>query len=348
MSASFSLDNYKLSCELVGHSMDVRSVCGGAETDDGQQTVISGSRDLTTKLWKPLHDAVGYSESVSFKDHKNFVACVFYHERERWLCTGSNDATICIYREGSLLPQLTLQGHTATVCTLAAGLEPRSLISGSWDTTAHVWTVTEDGQGSSHHVMRGHAAAVWAVATLLESKRYITGSADHTICYWNAAGEKLRLLKGHNDCIRGLVPLKPNGTFVSCSNDATLRVWNEDGECIKELSGHNNYIYSLAQNRKLGEDCIVSCGEDSTLRMWDINTGEEKGKPMVHPTQSVWSVTCLRNGDIVTGGSDGIVRVFTQDPQRFAPAAMQAAFEKAVETRRAQLVEDLGGIKKTE
>lgn len=346
--SSFTLDNYKLSCELSGHSLDVRSVCGGPVTDDDQQVIISGSRDVSTKVWKPLQDSVGYVESVTLKDHKNFVACVFYHPTEKWLCTGSNDATICIYKDGSLTPNLILAGHTSTVCTLNTGLEPRSLISGSWDTTAHIWTVAEDSDSSTHKVLRGHSAAVWAVTTLLESEKYITGSADKTICFWNIKGDKLRLIKGHTDCIRGLVSLTVNGGFVSCSNDASLRVWNEHGECVKEILGHNNYIYSLTHSLALGQGYVLSCGEDSTLRMWDVNTGKEKGSPLVHPAQSVWSVTCLRNGDIVTGSSDGIVRVFTKDPKRFASAEDQALFEKAVETRKLQLLEDFGGIKKTE
>lgn len=42
-----SLNDYKLSCELAGHSLDVRSVTEGPEA-----TIISGSRDKTAKIWK--------------------------------------------------------------------------------------------------------------------------------------------------------------------------------------------------------------------------------------------------------------------------------------------------------
>lgn len=40
-----SLDDYKLSCELYGHSLDVRAVC------EGKEGIISGSRDKTAKIW---------------------------------------------------------------------------------------------------------------------------------------------------------------------------------------------------------------------------------------------------------------------------------------------------------
>lgn len=46
MAQDLSLNNYKLSCELLGHSLDVRAVA------EGQDCIISGSRDKTVKLWK--------------------------------------------------------------------------------------------------------------------------------------------------------------------------------------------------------------------------------------------------------------------------------------------------------
>lgn len=41
-----SLNDYKLSCELHGHSLDVRSVATSASG-----SIVSGSRDKTAKLW---------------------------------------------------------------------------------------------------------------------------------------------------------------------------------------------------------------------------------------------------------------------------------------------------------
>lgn len=43
---NMSLDEYKLSCELFGHSLDVRAV-----TEGRIGTIVSGSRDMTAKVW---------------------------------------------------------------------------------------------------------------------------------------------------------------------------------------------------------------------------------------------------------------------------------------------------------
>ena len=256
-----------------------------------------------------------------------------------WICTGSNDATICVYAAGNIEPFTVLKGHTSTVCALTAGLESGVLLSGSWDKTARVWRIAGFGDASSI-TLEGHEAAVWAVA-VLPSGKYVTGSADKNIIYWSSSGEKLKVLKGHKDCVRGLLTLSNDG-LISAGNDAVIKIWTDDGECVRELSGHSNYIYSLAFNKHLGEGVFVSGGEDSTIRLWNLEG--PLGEELTLPAQSVWSVACLKNGDIVTGTSDGVVRVFTKDPKRALDDQTLSAYTLAVETRKMEALKQLGGV----
>lgn len=145
--------------------------------------------------------------------------------------------------------------------------------------------------------------------------------------------------------MRALLSL-PNDSIISASNDAVIKYWNEDGECVRELMGHTNYIYTMAFNYQLGENVIVSGGEDSTLRMWNFDG--ELGQPITLPAQSVWSVACLKNGDILTGTSDGIVRIFTKDSNRYADEQTLATFSAAVNTRITESNLQLGGMKVNE
>lgn len=229
------------------------------------------------------------------------------------------------------------------VSALAGGIESGLLLSGSWDKTARVWKIAGFGESTSI-TLEGHEAAVWAVAAL-KSGKYVTGSADKSIIYWSNTGEKLKVLKGHKDCVRGLLCL-PNDSIISAGNDAVIKFWNEDGECVHELQGHTNYIYSIAFNSYLGDNVLVSGGEDSTLRMWNANG--ELGEAITLPAQSVWAVACLSNGDIVTGSSDGIVRIFTKDSKRVADEQTLSAFNVAIETRVREANAILGGVKVNE
>jgi len=289
---------------------------------------------------------ISYEESITLRDQDKYISSVFYLKSAKWICCGSNDSVIYIYDSEKYTPILKLTGHSSTVCAIAEGVTPFSIISGSWDTTARIWSINEQSE-ASYVELKGHEMAVWTVASLPEVQKIITGSADKKIYYWNTKGEKLRMIQGHTDCVRSIITFFDN-SFASAANDATIRYWNDDGECVSVLNGHNNYIYAIAKNSSVGEKVIISCGEDSTIRMWNLDSGKQLGEPMFHPAQSVWTVACLDNGDIVTGSSDGIVRIFTKDETRFASPEMLKLYERSVETLKSQANEEIGGIKKTE
>ncbi len=64
------------------------------------------------------------------------------------------------------------------------------------------------------------------------------------------------------------------------------------------------------------------------MRIW---RGNECAQTITHPAISVWTVAvCAENGDIVTGASDNIVRIFTRNPERNADAETLAQFEDSV------------------
>lgn len=120
----------------------------------------------------------------------------------------------------------------------------------------------------------------------------------------------------------------PSGArFASAGNDAVIRLWTLDGRQVSELHGHENFIYSLAS---FPDGRLVSSSEDRTARIWD---GRQCIQTITHPAISVWTVAvCVENGDIVTGASDRLVRVFTRDPERYADDAAIAQFKDDVQS----------------
>lgn len=68
---------------------------------------------------------------------------------------------------------------------------------------------------------------------------------------------------------------------------------------------------------------------------------------LVHPAISVWSVSTMPNGDIVTGCSDGIVRIFSNAEERWAPADQLKAYEEQLASQAVPL-QQVGDVKKDE
>lgn len=165
--------------------------------------------------------------------------------------------------------------------------------------------------------------------------------------------------------MRGLADFPERSCFMSVSNDASIKVWTYTGTNTDTYYGHTNYIYSIARNKAGGDDCFVTSDEDRTVRYWKNGVNMEA----IHlPAQSVWTVACLSNGDVVTGSrlenfilfsviilnifslfcSDSVVRVFTQDESRFASDELLKTFEEEVNALAKQSTQEIGGYKVSE
>ncbi|XP_064477232.1 phospholipase A-2-activating protein-like [Ornithodoros turicata] len=325
---------YRLRCSLVGHSMDVRAVAA-AHSSDG--AVATGSRDRTTRLWIPNEIGPGYFESQCLTGPTNFVASVCAvspsdQHPSGLILVGSNDCCIYCFSPESPQPLYKLLGHSGVVCALAAG-QFGTLLSGSWDRTARVWF----GQ-KCMLTLEGHQGPVWAVQILPKQGLMLTGSADKTVRLWRA-GKCERVFTGHEDCVRGLAILS-NMEFLSCSNDCTIRHWAATGDCLHVYTAHTNFVYSVSVLPD-SVDEFVSCGEDRTVRVWSHG---ECVQTIRLPAQSIWSVACLANGDIVVGSSDGVARVFTRHPNLYASAQEQRELEEEV-SKSALPAQEIGDIK---
>lgn len=238
-----------------------------------------------------------------------------------------------------------LIGHAQNVCALAVVPGSKSIVSGSWDSTARIWSV---GSWEVEAVLEGHEGAVWDVLPLSETL-VITGCADKNIRIFDlgkaVAGQvQPRSTIYTPDVVRALcqVPRShPSGADIaSASNDGTIRLWKLSGQKVGELRGHTSFIYSLTS---LPSGELVSSGEDRTIRVW---RGSECVQTITHPAISVWSVAaCPANGDIVSGASDGIVRVFSRSEERVASPETLAHFDESVKSSSIPQ-QEVGGINK--
>lgn len=259
-----------------------------------------------------------------------------------FIITGSNDNSICVYIPGEEKPLQVVKAHQNTVCNLSAGKEEGTFLSSSWDLTAKLWHV--DKLDVPQLTLTSHTAAVWCVSDL-SSGVIVTGSADKMVIAWSRDGSILHKFSGHTDCVRGICVIKED-EFLTCANDATVRHWSvSQGTCLGIYSGHSNYVYGIASTFLSGGSQVVTSGEDRTVRIWQ--NGEVR-QTLTLPAQSVWCVDILPNGDIVTGASDGVVRIFSASPDRYADVETQQQYDEAVANTQLNAEQELGGIKISE
>jgi cytochrome c len=189
-----------------------------------------------------------------------------------------------------------LRGHGGPVRSLAISPDGKSAISGSFDTSAILWSMTRN---AADQVLRFHESAVNAVA-ILPDGRYVTGGEDGKIAIWSARETKpQRTFEGHTAPIVN-VAISPDGsTIASASWDRTIRLWPIGGGDARVLSGHDQNVNGVAfvPNGKT----LVSAGYDATVRIWPLAGGAATIVTLPTPLNAV---AIAPDGEIVVAGAD--------------------------------------------
>lgn len=217
-----------------------------------------------------------------------------------------------------------LIGHAGNITCLAFTDDGSKVVSGGWDSQVFVWDVEE---GNVTADLEGHQGPVWGLL-VYENKFILTACADKIIRIYDLSGKAVSSLKGHTDVVRCFAKLPPGhwsgAAIASAGNDEVIRLWTLDGKQIGELEGHTAYIYSLGI---LPNGDIVSSSEDRTVRLWRDG---QCIQTITHPAISIWTVAaCPETGDIVSGASDNVIRIFSRDPERQADEEAITAFEES-------------------
>lgn len=309
--------------------------------------IFSTSRDQTVRAWRrtatspPQFEASVTTQGHAFINSLTYIRPGQAEGYDDGLVVSGGQDTIIEVRKPTATPadnaERLLIGHGHNVCALDVSPKGTWIVSGGWDGQARVWSVGKwETELLLKHDSEDSVKSVWAVLALDENT-VVTGSADNNVRLFDlrkAVGGEVqpRVIMPTPAVVRALcmVPSGINGHpsgahIASASNDGVIRLWKVNGQQVGELHGHDSYIYSLA-SLPTGE--IVSSGEDRTVRIW---SGTECVQTITHPAISVWSVAvCPESGDIVSGASDNVVRVFTRSPERTADAETTAQFQDSV------------------
>ncbi len=196
-----------------------------------------------------------------------------------------------------------LSGHGGPVRALAISSDGKSVLSGSFDTSAIRWSLATE---SAEQVLRFHSDAVNAVVFLPDG-RMATAGADARIAIWTAGRQQPdAVFEGHRAPIAGLAVSPDGSKLASASWDSSVRIWPLHSGVKRVLEGHSQNVNGVA----FAPDgkSLVSVGYDLTLRIWPLPDGPPEVITLPAPLNAV---AIAADGEIATGGADGRVRLLT-------------------------------------
>jgi hypothetical protein len=248
------------------------------------------------------------------------------------------------------IQNLTLEGHSNDVTSVAFSPDGTRLASGSHDYTVKLWNVAT---GKAIASFEGHSATVTSVAFSPNGTRLASGSWDNTIGFWDIPpGRELATFQGHSGTVTS-VAFSPDGTrLASGSGDNTAKLWDlvtgqklttfegrsgtvtsvafsPDGIHIASGSGNNTaMLWDVATAKAMAtfrghsgpvtsvafspdSSRLASGSRDSTVKLWDVKTGWEFATVRGH-SGPVTSVAFSPDGThLASGSEDNTVKVWT-------------------------------------
>ncbi|ETO33775.1 hypothetical protein RFI_03327 [Reticulomyxa filosa] len=240
----------------------------------------------------------------TFCGHTDYVWSIDYSTFDdgEFICTASNDNTICVWNiETNKQTQLSY-GHSDSVyCVKFSPYHyhnhRRSVIcSSSFDRTIRFCDIKDN---QLLQLFNGHTGWIGGIEfSPFNGGQYLSSvSGDNTIRLWDVeTSNTLHIFKGHKAsvwCI-DISPLQSNNnndnnkdntigviggsgyTICSGSYDSNIHIW--DIETTRQfilLKGHEGCVRSIKYGSNELGNTILSGSYDNSVRLWDIRSGQQ-------------------------------------------------------------------------
>ena len=236
---------------------------------------------------------------LSAGDHQYLaVACnspaVRLYDRDTWHC--------------SLYP-----GHSDTVLCVASSADQEMMVSGSKDNSVMVWRLSAAGQLSRVAAGAGHTLSVGGVSWC--GDHVVSVSADTTLKIWSLDTEQglmtsVRTEIAHQGNINCVSVSPDHGLIVTGSQDKTAKLWrSSDLSLVSVLRGHSRGVWCAQFSP--ADKLVATGGGDAVVRLWSISdTSSSCVKQLQGHEASVLTLSWQGGGQLVTGSSDGLVKVW--------------------------------------
>ncbi len=168
----------KLVNTLVGHNDCINALSSFSYND--YNYLISGSNDLTVKIWNQTSDKSIYQLNT---EHQDSIQAIAYNDRNKYLAIGSKDKSFSLWKamdeyEGNIVKTISINYRSYAL----AVLNNSNIVSGSYDRTIKIWNSTSF---KVIQTLTGHLGEINDLK-ILPNSNIVSCSVDKTIKIWKS------------------------------------------------------------------------------------------------------------------------------------------------------------------
>lgn len=197
-----------------------------------------------------------------------------------------------------------------------------------------VWDLRRGGLVRRLKGAEGAAAVgrVTQVALNRDGSLVAAGHSDGVVRLYVAADGELKVsLAGHRGSVTA-ASFGPSGSLLATGGvDGDVVVWDVTAESgLRRLRGHVGGITDLVF---VGEGLLISSSKDCLVKVWDVDSGT-CAQTLVGHRSEVWSLDVDASGSLlVSGASDGHLRVFSASTFEPMGSVKRLTSERALRVR---------------
>ncbi len=276
---------------------------GAAAIFPDSKHVLTGGADKILRVWNL---AAPQQPERQFSGPATAISAVAVAADGRTLASAGEDF-IRLWDLTNGQQTALLGAHHGVVTSLAFG-PGGQLLSASADGSLKLWTPPP--AHATAIKLYAHPGEVTAAVLSPDGSRLLTGCADHQVRLWNlASGQVERTFAGAGLGILSVASSLDGTRVAAGSADKSARIWDlASGREIKSFP----LPFAVAAIGFTADAKTLMAGlADGSLRWLDLASGKETRSLPGHA--GVTALLCSPKGDLLTGGSDQTVRIWSAD-----------------------------------
>ena len=290
-----------------GHQKMVMCV---AISPDGQ-LLASGSIDNTLKVWD-----IPLSAPSKLLPATDAVHAVALSPDGTKLAYGSKDGQVKLVNAADSKELFKLEGHAGPVTGIAFSPNGQTLASNGVDKTLRIWNVAN---GQLLGTVTAHSAAATAVAFSTNSAQAFSAGDDGYLRIWQMPPTPTRPIAVTQQAPITTALLAPdNSSLLTGGQDKVVRQTAIAGKETRALTGATATINSIAVSPN--NVLLAAAAADQRVWLWNNANNQPLGSILAHAGPVTATQFHANNTQLMTAGSDGLVKFWTV-PQ-VAPKAL--------------------------
>ncbi|MEW6731956.1 MAG: protein kinase [Acidobacteriota bacterium] len=267
--------------------------------------LATGSEDII--LWDALTET-----KLLHLEHDSLVWSLDFSPDGQWLISGHADGSILLWSVKERQRVANFNKHAGPVRAVAFSPDGKQIASASDDRSVIIWDAQS---GLKKTVLLGHNTRVNAILFSPDGNSVISGDFEGKIFLWNLKENTSRQFAV--GCIVHSLAISPDGRQLAVSSEILDTASGERIFHLRDLAallGGDKYGLSFSSDGKLLA-CAAPENED-IVSLLDTKNWQVVARVSLK-NRSLLNVSFSPNGkQLVTGGDDGTVRLWTVNPLR--------------------------------